>query len=78
MDVAGALPEIHFATGLFHDPGAEVGVGDEEDGAVGGSLFDDADGVAGGADDIAECFHSAGAVDVGDDVVVLLLVLYLD
>ncbi len=34
VDVAVAFPEVHFAAGLFDDPGAEVFVWDEEDGAV--------------------------------------------
>ena len=74
VDVTIALPQVHLAAGLFHDPGAEVLVGDEEDGAVGGGLVDDLHGVAGGADDVAERLHAAGAVDVGDDVVVLVRV----
>ena len=75
VDITIALPEIHLAAGLFHDPGTEVFVRDEEDGPVGGGLVDDLDGVAGGADHIAERLDAAGAVDVGDDVVVLLRVL---
>ncbi len=70
VDEAGAVPEVHFASGLFHDPCAEVGIRDEENGAVCGGFFDDFDGIAGCADDVAEGFDSGGAVDVGDDVVV--------
>ena len=72
VDVAGAFPELHLAAGLFHDPGAEVLVGDEEDGAVLGGGVDDFDSVAAGADAVAEGFDVAGAVDVGDDVVVFV------
>ena len=72
VDVAVAFPEVHLAAGLLDDPGAEVLVGDEEDGAAFGGEVDDFHGVAGGDDDVAERFDPAGAVDVGDDVVVLL------
>jgi hypothetical protein len=72
VDVAVAFPEVHFAAGLFDDPCAEVFIGDEEDGSIGGGLVDDLDGVAGGDDDVAEGFDGAGAVDVGDDEVVFL------
>lgn len=74
VDVAGAFPEIHLASGLFHDPRAEVLVGNEEDGAIFGCGFDDFDGVAAGADAVAEGFDSCAAVDVGDDVVIFICV----
>ena len=54
VHVAIAFPEVHLAAGLLDDPLAEVLVRNEEDGAVGGSFFDNESGVAGGADDIAE------------------------
>ena len=72
VDVAIAFPEVHFAAGFFRDPCAEVLVGDEEDIAVRGGGADDADGVAAGADDVGEGFDAGGAIDVGDDVVVLV------
>lgn len=56
VDITIALPEVHFAAGLFHDPSTEVFVGHEKDGAVCGGLVDDLDGVAGGDDDVAEGF----------------------
>jgi hypothetical protein len=56
---------------LFHHPGPEVGVWNEEDGAVRRGLVDDPHGVAGGADDIAEGFDAAGAINIGNDVIVL-------
>jgi hypothetical protein len=70
MDVAGALPEVHFTAGLLHDPGAEVLIGDKQDGAVLRGGLDDFDRIAAGADAIAEGFDVGAAVDVGDDVVV--------
>ncbi len=70
MDVAIALPEVHFAASLLHDPRTEVFVGDEENRAVLGCLVDDFYRISGGADDVAEGFDAARAVDVGDDVVV--------
>ena len=39
MDVARALPEVHLATGLLHHPLAKIGVGNKEDGAIGGGFF---------------------------------------
>ena len=74
VDITVALPQIHLAAGLLHDPGTEVFVRDKKDGPVSGSELDDFHGVAGGADDVAERFDAAGAVDVGDDVVVFLRV----
>lgn len=68
VDVAIAFPEGHGAAGLFHHPAAEVFVGDKEQIAVGGGGVDDADGVAAGADDIAEGLHGGGAIDIGDGV----------
>ena len=61
IDVAGeldvhvtvALPELHRAPGLFHDPLAEILIRHEEDVAVRRRGLDDLDGVAAGADDIA-------------------------
>lgn len=75
VDVTVAFPEIHFATGLLHDPSAEIFVGDEEDGSVGGGLVDNLDGVSGGANNVTEGLHVGRAVDVGNDVVVLVGVL---
>jgi len=72
VDVTRTLPEIHFPTGLLHDPCAKIGVGDEKDRAVNRCLVDNFHRVAGSANDIAESFHTRRAVDVGDDVVVLL------
>ena len=72
VDVAGAFPEVHLATSLLDDPLTEVGIRDEEDRTVGGRLFDDEGGIAGGTDNIAESFDASGTVDVGDDVVVLV------
>lgn len=46
VDVARAFPEVHLAACLLHDPLAEVGVGDKEDGAVAGCLFNNEGGVA--------------------------------
>ena len=75
VDIARAFPKVHLATGLFNDPLTEVGIGNEKNGAVGGGFLDDESGVAGGADDIAERLHAGRAIDVSDDVVVLVLVL---
>ena len=75
VDVARALPEIHLATGLFDDPLPEVGVGHEKDWAVGWCLIDDVGSISRGANDVTESLHAGGAVDVGDDVVILLSVL---
>ena len=74
VDVAIPLPEIHFTSGLFHDPSAEVLVWDEEDGSVGGGLVDDFHGISRGANHVAKGFDAAGTVDVGDDVVIFLRV----
>ena len=76
VHVTRTLPKIHFTSGLFHDPGTEVGVRDKQDRAVFWCLLDDADGIARGADDITECLHTGRAVDVGDDVIILLFVLF--
>ncbi len=43
VHVAVALPEVHRAAGFFHDPGAEVLVGHEEDVAIGPGALDDLD-----------------------------------
>ena len=76
VDVAGTLPEIHFSSGLFDNPLAEVGIWDKKDGAISWCLIDDMGGIAGGADDVAECFDSSRAVDVGDDIVVFVCVFF--
>ena len=54
--------------GLLHDPLAEVLVGHEQQVLVLGRGVDDLDGVAAGADDVAERLHCRAAVDVGDGV----------
>ena len=74
MDVAGSLPQVHGAAGLFHDPGAEIGIGHEQDISIGRNVFHDAHGIAAGADDIAEGLDMAAAVDVGDHIIVLVTV----
>ena len=74
VHVAIALPERHGAPGLFHDPRAEIFVGDKKNVPVGGDIFDDLHRVAARADDVRERFHSRRAVDVGHDVVVFVRV----
>ena len=75
VDVTVALPQIHLAAGLLHDPRAEILVGHEEDIAVGRRGPDDFLRVAARADDVGERFHAGAAIDVGDDVIVFLRVL---
>ena len=68
VDVTEAAPEGHRAAGLFHDPGTEIFVGHEKQIFIFGSGVDDFDGVAAGADDVAESFYFGAAIDVGDGV----------
>ena len=57
VHVAIALPERHGASGLFHDPRAEIFVGDKKNVPVCGDIFDDLHRVAARADDVRERFH---------------------
>jgi hypothetical protein len=66
MHVTIAFPERHGATGLFHDPLAEIFVGDEQEVFVLGRSIDDLFGIAAGDDDVAERFDSGAAIDVGN------------
>ena len=66
VDVTVAAPKGHWAVGLFHHPGAEIFVGDEEEVFVFGSGIDDFDGVAAGDDNVGKRFHFGAAIDVGD------------
>jgi len=75
VDVTGTAPHVHFAAGLLLHPVPEVLVGDEEDVAVRRRFLDDADGVATGADDIAERLHSGAAIDVSDHVIIPIRVV---
>ena len=75
VNITSTLPEIHFAAGLLHDPSTEVGVWDKENRAVFRGLIDDFHGIARGADHIAEGFDASRAIDVGDDVVILFLIV---
>ena len=68
VGVTIALPQGHGATGLFHDPGTEVFVGHEQEIAIFGRGVDDFDGVAAGADDVAEGFHFRAAINIGDGI----------
>ena len=72
MDIATPPPEIHFAARLFHHPRAEVLVGHEENVAVFRRGVDDFDGVPTRHNHIRECLHARTAIDVGDDIVILV------
>ena len=75
MDVTGSPPQIHFAAGPFHNPRAEVLVRHEENVAIGRRGFHDFLGIAARTNNIALRFDAGAAIDVGDNVVVLVLVL---
>ena len=72
MHVTGPLPQIHFAAGPFHNPGAEVLIRHEENVAIGWRGLHDLLRVAARANDVALRLHSSAAVDVGDNVIVLV------
>ena len=76
VHVAIPLPERHGAPGLFHDPGAEILVGDKKNVPVRGDIFDDLHRVAARADDVRERFHPRRTVDVGHDVEVFVRVFF--
>jgi len=57
MGVTTSGPELHVPACLGGDPLPEILVGNKEDLPVLGDFFDNFDGVAAGADDVAECFY---------------------
>jgi hypothetical protein len=69
------LPQIHFASRPFHHPGAEILVRNKKNVSIGRRSTDDLVCIAAGADHVGQRLHSGAAVDVGDDVVVLIGVL---
>ena len=72
VHVARALPQLHLPSGLLHHPRAEILIRHKEDRAILRRGLHDLHGVAARADAVAERLHVAAAVDVGDDVVVLV------
>ena len=72
VDVTVTLPKIHPASGVLDHPGAEVLVGHEKNIAIGRRGADNFLRVAAGADDVGERLHPCAAIDVGDDVVILV------
>ena len=76
VHVTGALPQIHFAPGPFHHPGAEILVRNKENVSISRRSAHDLVGIAAGADHVGQRFHAGAAIDVGDDVVVLVGVLF--
>jgi hypothetical protein len=66
MHITVPPPQSHGAAGLFHDPRPEVFIGHKQQVAVLGRGLNDLDGIAAGADDVAERFDIRTAVDVSD------------
>lgn len=72
VDITVALPQIHRTPGSLDDPRTEVLIRHKEDVTIGGRGANDFLGVAACADDIGEGFHAGAAINVGNDVVILV------
>src|SRR5213596_752872 len=76
VHVTGPLPQIHFATGPLHYPRTQVLIGDEHNISIFRGRAHDLVGVAAGANHVGLRFHAGAAIDISDDVVVLLGLLF--
>ena len=76
VHVTSALPQIHLAPGPFHHPGAKVLVWNEENISISRRRAHDLVGIAARTNHISLRFHAGAAVDVSDDVIVLVSVLF--
>ena len=59
---------------MFDDPLAEVFIWDEKDGAIFWCLIDNFGSIPRGADNVAKRLHTGRAIDVSDDVVILIFI----
>src|SRR5436309_5593108 len=75
VNITSSLPQIHLPAGPLHHPSAEVLVRHEKDISIFWRRSDNLVGIAARANDVRECFHASAAVDVSDDVIVLLRML---
>ncbi len=76
VHVTSPLPQIHFAPGPFHHPRAEVLVRNEQDLSIFRRRAHDLVRVAAGANDVGLRFYAGAAIDVSDDVIILISVSF--
>ena len=74
VDVTGPFPEIHFSACLLHHPRTQVLVWNKKNVSICGRVFYHFDRVAASTNDIGQRFDACATINVGDDVVVLLVV----
>ena len=72
VHIAGALPQIHFAPGLLHDPRTKILIRNEQNISVGRRIFDHFNGVSARADNIGKRLNASAAIDVRYDVIILV------
>ena len=75
VHVATSLPKRHGTPRLLDDPRPEILVGNKEDIAVCRHALHDLHGIAARAYDVRQRLHPGRAVDVSDDVVILVRML---
>ena len=75
VDITIALPKIHWTPGPLDHPRTQVLIGNKKNISIRRSAPDDFLGVAAGADHVGERLHPGAAIDVGDDVIILVGVL---
>lgn len=75
VNVTGALPQIHLASGPLHYPRAQILIRNKENVAVRWRGAHDLVGITARTDDIRLRLHSRATVDVRDDIIILVGVL---
>ena len=75
VDVTSALPQIHLAASPLHDPRAQILVGHKQDVSIFRRRAHDLVRVAARTNYIRLRFHPGAAIDVGNDVIILVRVL---
>jgi hypothetical protein len=76
VDVTSALPQIHLATGPLHHPRAKVLVRNKENIPISRRSSHDLVGVTARANHVGLRFHPGAAIDIGDDIIILVGVLF--
>src|SRR4029453_16857126 len=76
VDVTVALPQIHLASRSFNHPRSEILIGNEKNIPISRSGAHDLVGIPTGANHVGQRLHAGAAIDVSDDIIILVRVLF--